>query len=76
MWFGRHRRERQPRHGLTSPSGALLNLNIGLGLLVVYHKGKALVLDNQIKDVADAERIKHYRVMYSLNEKQAWRHNY
>lgn len=53
-----------------------LNLRIGHAVLVVYHKGRPLVLDNQIKKVVDAKRIRHYRARYSINEKNWWSHRY
>ncbi|MGP1256091.1 MAG: transglutaminase-like cysteine peptidase [Kiloniellales bacterium] len=51
-----------------------LNLQLMHAVLVVYHEGQALVLDNQIDQVMPAERIRHYRPIYSLNEDSWWLH--
>jgi predicted transglutaminase-like cysteine proteinase len=51
-----------------------LNLKIGHAILAVYLDGKILILDNQIKQVADADGIKHYEPVFSINEKFWWRH--
>ena len=53
-----------------------LNLRIGHAVLVVYHKGRPLVLDNQTDEVVDAKRIRHYRARYSINEEFWWSHRY
>jgi predicted transglutaminase-like cysteine proteinase len=53
-----------------------LNLRVGHAVLVVYHKGRPLVLDNQTDKVVDAKRIRHYRARYSINEKYWWSHRY
>lgn len=51
-----------------------LNLKIAHAILVVYMDGRALVLDNQIATVVPAERIRHYRPIYSINEDSWWLH--
>ena len=51
-----------------------LNLKVPHAVLVVYLDGKALVLDNQIKQVVSADRIRHYKPIYSINEKKWWIH--
>ncbi|HEB79003.1 MAG TPA: hypothetical protein ENI79_00820 [Rhodospirillales bacterium] len=51
-----------------------LNLKIGHAILMVYLDGKILVLDNQIKKVVEAKTIRHYQPVYSINEKNWWRH--
>jgi predicted transglutaminase-like cysteine proteinase len=51
-----------------------MNLGIAHAILVVDFDGKNMVLDNQIGQVIDARRIKHYRPIYSVNENGWWRH--
>jgi predicted transglutaminase-like cysteine proteinase len=51
-----------------------LNLKIAHAILVVYLDGKALVLDNQIASVIQADRIRHYKPIYSINENSWWLH--
>jgi len=51
-----------------------LNLRVGHAILIVYLDGKPLLLDNQIKQVIDANRVRHYRPIYSINEKNWWLH--
>lgn len=51
-----------------------LNLKIAHAVLVVYLDGEALVLDNQIAQVINAERIRHYEPIYSINERNWWLH--
>lgn len=51
-----------------------LNLRIPHAILVVYLDGVAWVLDNQIKQVVAANRIRHYRPFYSINEDSWWLH--
>jgi len=51
-----------------------LNLKIGHAILAVYHKKRIVILDNQIKIVADSRKIRHYQPVYSINEKHWWRH--
>ena len=51
-----------------------LNLKVPHAVLVVYLDGKALILDNQIKQVVSAGRITHYKPIYSINETKWWIH--
>jgi len=51
-----------------------LNLRIGHGILVVYVGDRAWVLDNQIRNVVQADTIRHYRPVYSVNEEGWWMH--
>ncbi|MFQ5784811.1 MAG: transglutaminase-like cysteine peptidase [Alphaproteobacteria bacterium] len=51
-----------------------LNLRIPHAILVVYRDGVAWVLDNQIEQVVTADRIRHYRPLYSVNEDSWWLH--
>ena len=51
-----------------------LNLGVGHAVLVVFHGGKAWVLDNQIKRIVEAESIRHYQPVFSINETFWWRH--
>lgn len=50
------------------------NLGIPHAILVVYINGQALVLDNQIPQVIDASRIRHYKPIFSINEDRWWLH--
>jgi predicted transglutaminase-like cysteine proteinase len=51
-----------------------LNLKVGHAILAVYFKNRIVILDNQIKIVADSRKIRHYRPVYSINERNWWRH--
>ncbi|MEG3617828.1 transglutaminase-like cysteine peptidase [Magnetovibrio sp. PR-2] len=51
-----------------------LNLKIGHAILVVFYKGKPYVLDNQIKQVMPASKIKHYLPVFSINQSAWWKH--
>ncbi|WP_162906498.1 transglutaminase-like cysteine peptidase [Algihabitans albus] len=51
-----------------------LNLRLMHAVLVVYHQSRAYVLDNQIDQVMPAEKIRHYRPVYSVNEESWWLH--
>lgn len=51
-----------------------MNLKVGHAILVVYLEGKAYVLDNQIKKVAEADVIRHYVPVFSINQSYWWRH--
>lgn len=51
-----------------------LNLKVAHAVLVVYVGGKALILDNQITDVVESNRIKHYKPIFSINEGAWWLH--
>lgn len=50
------------------------NLRIAHAVLVAYVDGTALVLDNQIKQVVEHSRIRHYSPYYSINESGWWLH--
>ncbi|MGF1626381.1 MAG: transglutaminase-like cysteine peptidase [Alphaproteobacteria bacterium] len=50
------------------------NLGIGHAVLVVYTESDVLVLDNQIDQVVSQSSIRHYQPVYSLNERNWWRH--
>lgn len=57
-----------------------LNLKVGHAVLVVYVKNRKtgrktpFVLDNQIKQVVEASRIRHYLPVFSINKTFWWRH--
>ena len=51
-----------------------LNLKVAHAVLVVYYKGEPLILDNQISQVINADRVRHYQPIYSINEKNWWLH--
>jgi predicted transglutaminase-like cysteine proteinase len=51
-----------------------MNLKVGHAILVVFLKDKPYVLDNQVKIVVEARKIRHYRPVFSINEKAWWRH--
>lgn len=51
-----------------------LNLNAAHAVLVVFHEGKAFLLDNQIRQVVDSAVVRHYRPYYSINEQFWWLH--
>lgn len=51
-----------------------LNLGIPHAILVVYLGEQALVLDNQIPQVIEASRIRHYKPIFSINEDRWWLH--
>jgi len=44
-------------------------------VVVVYVDGQALMLDNQISEVAPVATITHYRPYYSINETGWWLHD-
>lgn len=50
------------------------NLGIGHAVLAVYTDTDVLVLDNQIDVVVSQSSIHHYQPVYSLNERNWWRH--
>lgn len=50
------------------------NLGIGHAILAVYTDSDVLVLDNQIEQVVSESSIHHYQPIYSLNERNWWRH--
>ena len=51
-----------------------MNLKSAHSVLVVYLDGEALILDNQIAQVINAKRIRHYKPIYSINERNWWLH--
>ena len=51
-----------------------MNLKVGHAILIVFFEGVALVLDNQIKQVVAADRVRHYQPVFSINTKFWWRH--
>ncbi len=51
-----------------------LNLRIPHAVLVVYIDRAAWVLDNQIEQLITANRIRHYRPFFSVNENSWWLH--
>jgi len=51
-----------------------MNLGVAHAILVVDFDGRQLVLDNQIGQVVEASRIRHYKPIYSVNEAGWWRH--
>ena len=51
-----------------------MNLRVAHAVLVVYHRGRALILDNQVRGVVEADAIRHYRPIYSINEQHWWLH--
>jgi len=52
-----------------------LNLKVGHAILVAFVDGETYVLDNQIKQVIAADRVRHYQPVFSINTKYWWRHN-
>lgn len=55
----------------------LEDLNLGgviHAVLGVYHNGKLVLLDNQIKQVVSASDVYHYRPIYGINEAGWWRY--
>lgn len=50
------------------------NLRIAHAVLAVYLDGKIWILDNQIRQIVSADRIRHYRPFYSINEENWWIH--
>ena len=51
-----------------------LNLKVGHAILAVIVAGKVLILDNQISQVVDAKTIRHYKPVFSINQKTWWLH--
>lgn len=50
------------------------NLGIAHAVLSVELNGTFYILDNQIRAVVDHRRIRHYRPIYSMNERHWWFH--
>ena len=51
-----------------------MNLNVGHAVLVVFLGGKSYLLDNQIKQVVETKRVRHYQPVFSINKNFWWRH--
>lgn len=51
-----------------------LNLSTAHAVLLVELDGEVLMLDNQISSVINADRVKHYKPIYSINEEAWWLH--
>jgi predicted transglutaminase-like cysteine proteinase len=51
-----------------------LNLRIAHAVLAVFADDRIRILDNQIRQVVDADDIRHYQPMYSINEQAWWLH--
>jgi len=51
-----------------------LSLNVNHAVLIVYFNGRTWLLDNQIRRVVETESVRHYRPVFSINEKYWWRH--
>ncbi|WP_161539751.1 transglutaminase-like cysteine peptidase [Paramagnetospirillum kuznetsovii] len=51
-----------------------LNLKAGHAILVVDLDGVLYLLDNQVREVVEANTVKHYNPMFSINESAWWRH--
>ena len=52
-----------------------VNLSADHAVLAVYTADGILILDNQIRDVTNAQNIHHYRPYYSINEQYWWFHH-
>ncbi|MFN0044551.1 MAG: transglutaminase-like cysteine peptidase [Alphaproteobacteria bacterium] len=50
------------------------NLRILHAVLMIFHGEQTLILDNQIPSVVPMERIRHYKPVYSINERHWWLH--
>jgi predicted transglutaminase-like cysteine proteinase len=51
-----------------------LSLKVNHAVLIVYFDGRTWLLDNQIRRVVETESVRHYRPVFSINEKYWWRH--
>ena len=51
-----------------------LNLGVAHAILAVYLGDDVFILDNQIDAVVSASVIRHYRPIYSVNERHWWLH--
>ena len=51
-----------------------LNLKAGHAILATEIKGKQYLLDNQIKRIVPATKVRHYKPIFSLNELGWWLH--
>ncbi len=50
------------------------NLDLLHSVLAVYDAGNIYVLDNQVPEVMEHTKIRHYTPIYSINEHRWWRH--
>lgn len=50
------------------------DVNIGIyhAILIVKHDGKNYVLDNRLDQVVAEEQLRHYKMIYTINEKNWW----
>ncbi|NKN34567.1 transglutaminase-like cysteine peptidase [Marichromatium bheemlicum] len=48
------------------------NLGVGHAVALVSVRGRTLLLDNQIKQVVEADRVRHYQPVYAANEEVWW----
>jgi predicted transglutaminase-like cysteine proteinase len=51
-----------------------LQKNIPHAILIVYTDQGAMILDNQMKNAVKAERISHYKPIFSINQNAWWLH--
>ena len=51
-----------------------LNLRAAHAVLAVQAGGDTVILDNQIKQVISAAKIRHYRPIFSINQQAWWLH--
>lgn len=51
-----------------------LNLKVGHAVLVVFVDGKTYLLDNQIKQVIETTKVRHYQPVFSINSTFWWKH--
>jgi len=63
------------------PAGSLrlaavrdVRLNVGHAVLVAFLDGHTWMLDNQIEEVTDTERVRDYLPVFSIDEQSWWRH--
>lgn len=48
--------------------------NVPHAILIVYTDNGAMILDNQIKSAVNAERVAHYKPIFSINRNAWWLH--
>ncbi len=51
-----------------------MNLKTGHAVLVVFLDDKTYLLDNQIKNVVESHRVRHYKPVFSISTDYWWRH--
>lgn len=49
------------------------NLNTGHAILGVFLEDKVYILDNQIRDIIEDKKIRHYQLVFSINESAWWK---